>query len=207
MALRRSPLLTPASLAARRANALKSTGPRTERGKQRTRLNRLLHGGRLRLIPTLAWQPLGQQLEFAHIYAALHKALVPRRAELGLLLRLASGLWWLKRTGERLARDLSFRAEIRARRGWLPPPLGMQLPWRDGRLTVSVSVRRGRGPTGLVRSVGGWRGYGPLHAELRLYAVRPGRGWRRLEVHTLANLLKSAGVGRGSAVFRSWNVE
>jgi len=123
------------------------------------------------------------------------------------LLRLASGLWWLKRTGERLARDLSFRAEIRARRGWLPPPLGMQLPWRDGRLTVSVSVRRGRGPTGLVRSVGGWRGYGPLHAELRLYAVRPGRGWRRLEVHTLANLLKSAGVGRRSAVFRSWNVE
>ena len=35
MPLRRSPQLTPGSLAARRANALKSTGPRTARGKAR----------------------------------------------------------------------------------------------------------------------------------------------------------------------------
>jgi hypothetical protein len=35
MPLRRSPLLTPASLAARRANALKCAGPGTERGKKR----------------------------------------------------------------------------------------------------------------------------------------------------------------------------
>ena len=181
MALRRSPLLTPASLAARRANALKSTGPRTERGKQRTRLNRLLHGGRLRLIPTLARQPLGQQLEFAHIYAALHKALVPRRAELGLLLRLASGLWWLKRTGERLARDLSFRAEIRARRGWLPPPLGMQLPWRDGRLTVSVSLRRGRGPTGWCAALAAGEVTAPCMPNCGCTLSAPdgdGDGWR-----------------------------
>ena len=42
--LRRSPRLTPAALAARRANALKSTGPRTERGKARVALNPLKHG-------------------------------------------------------------------------------------------------------------------------------------------------------------------
>lgn len=42
--LRRSPRLTPASLAARRANALKSTGPRTEAGKARVALNPLRHG-------------------------------------------------------------------------------------------------------------------------------------------------------------------
>ncbi|HEV2425538.1 MAG TPA: hypothetical protein VGZ29_11985 [Terriglobia bacterium] len=42
--LRRSPKLTPASLAARRANALKSTGPRTEQGKARVALNPLRHG-------------------------------------------------------------------------------------------------------------------------------------------------------------------
>ena len=36
--------LTPASLAARRANALKSTGPRTEQGKARVALNPLKHG-------------------------------------------------------------------------------------------------------------------------------------------------------------------
>lgn len=41
MRLRRSPLLTPRSLAARRANALKSTGPRTSCGKARVSLNAL----------------------------------------------------------------------------------------------------------------------------------------------------------------------
>ncbi len=40
----RSRTLTPAALAARRSNALKSTGPRTDRGKARVALNRLKHG-------------------------------------------------------------------------------------------------------------------------------------------------------------------
>jgi hypothetical protein len=46
MSLCKSPCLTPASLAARRANALKSTGPRTECGKARVALNALKHGRR-----------------------------------------------------------------------------------------------------------------------------------------------------------------
>jgi hypothetical protein len=46
MPLRKSPCLTPSSLAARRANALKSTGPRTEQGKARVALNPLKHGQR-----------------------------------------------------------------------------------------------------------------------------------------------------------------
>jgi len=36
--------VTPAKLAANRANALKSTGPRTRRGKDRVRMNAMLHG-------------------------------------------------------------------------------------------------------------------------------------------------------------------
>ena len=44
MPLRRSPLLTARSLAARRANARKSTGPRTPCGKARVSLNALKHG-------------------------------------------------------------------------------------------------------------------------------------------------------------------
>ena len=44
MPLRRSPQLTPGSLAARRANALKSTGPRTACGMARFSLNSLKHG-------------------------------------------------------------------------------------------------------------------------------------------------------------------
>jgi hypothetical protein len=46
MSLRKSPCPTPASLAARRANALKSTGPRTACGKARVALNALKHGRR-----------------------------------------------------------------------------------------------------------------------------------------------------------------
>lgn len=38
--------MTEAALAANRANALKSTGPRTAAGKARSRLNGLKHGGR-----------------------------------------------------------------------------------------------------------------------------------------------------------------
>jgi hypothetical protein len=48
LSLRRSPQLTPASLAARRANALKSTGPRSAAGKARSCLNALRHGRRAR---------------------------------------------------------------------------------------------------------------------------------------------------------------
>ena len=44
MPIRRSPLLTPRSLAARRANALKSSGPRTPCGKARVSFNALKHG-------------------------------------------------------------------------------------------------------------------------------------------------------------------
>ena len=46
MALRKSPTRTPAMLSANRANAQKSTGPRTAGGKARARLNRLRHGRR-----------------------------------------------------------------------------------------------------------------------------------------------------------------
>ncbi len=44
MSLRETPALTPAMLAANRRNARKSTGPRTEEGKRRVRLNGLKHG-------------------------------------------------------------------------------------------------------------------------------------------------------------------
>jgi hypothetical protein len=44
MSLRQTPTLTAALLAANRRNAQKSTGPRTEEGKRRARLNGLKHG-------------------------------------------------------------------------------------------------------------------------------------------------------------------
>ena len=62
----RSPQLTPARLAACRANARKSTGPRTARGKARSSLNALKHGRYAhRLTHTLEQAGERQQL---HLY-------------------------------------------------------------------------------------------------------------------------------------------
>jgi hypothetical protein len=44
----KSPVMTPARLAANRLNALKSTGPKTYRGKTMMRMNGLKTGGRSR---------------------------------------------------------------------------------------------------------------------------------------------------------------
>ncbi len=46
MSLRKSPTMTPARIEANRRNARKSTGPRTERGKAQSRMNRLKLGTR-----------------------------------------------------------------------------------------------------------------------------------------------------------------
>jgi hypothetical protein len=51
MPLRKSPVRTPALVAANRANSLKSTGPRTPRGKARVCLNALKHGRHARRLP------------------------------------------------------------------------------------------------------------------------------------------------------------
>ena len=53
MSLRKPPTMTPARLAANRRNARKSTGPRTVRGKGRSRLNGLRTGGYSRLCQDL----------------------------------------------------------------------------------------------------------------------------------------------------------
>jgi hypothetical protein len=52
-----------ARLRANRANAKKSTGPRTEEGKQRSSINALVHGGYARSRRALTWGPLGEDAE------------------------------------------------------------------------------------------------------------------------------------------------
>ena len=55
MSLVKSPTLTAAKLAANRSNAAKSSGPRSARGKERTRLNALKTGVRSPTFRNLAW--------------------------------------------------------------------------------------------------------------------------------------------------------
>jgi hypothetical protein len=66
--LRHSPRLTSASLAARRANALKSTGPRTEQGKAWSCLNALRHGRRARSFRTKLERTRDRQAIFLFDY-------------------------------------------------------------------------------------------------------------------------------------------
>ena len=51
-------MATAAQIEANRRNAKKSTGPRTEAGKNRSRLNALDHGGRA-LLPVLSNEEVG----------------------------------------------------------------------------------------------------------------------------------------------------
>lgn len=74
--LRRSPRRTPALLAANRANALKSTGPRTPRGRERSSCNAFRNGSRASLRFWLRALPLLELAEFLALRAALDRALL-----------------------------------------------------------------------------------------------------------------------------------
>ena len=80
--------------AANRRNALRSTGPRTEEGKQTSRLNAVRHG--------LTAETVVGSLEDADDYMAFEEAVTQgydarTAAERELVLRLASLLWRLRR--------------------------------------------------------------------------------------------------------------
>ena len=71
MSLRKSPTRTPALLAANRANAVKSTGPRTREGKARVARNALRHGFQARSFFSLLGRSRRAWEEFNRLYRAL----------------------------------------------------------------------------------------------------------------------------------------
>ena len=93
MPLRKSPVRTPALLAANRANSLKSTGPRTRRGKARVCLNALKHGRHVRRLPEkLARAGYFRELAlYSRIHTFISRALLPVGAfEQGVAAALAA---------------------------------------------------------------------------------------------------------------------
>src|SRR5215813_6169861 len=75
MSLRKSPTRTAALLAVNRANAQKSTGPRTLQGKNRVALSALRHGLHApSFLPAFGKSALQ---EFRGLYLALYAALLP----------------------------------------------------------------------------------------------------------------------------------
>jgi hypothetical protein len=91
MSLRKSPTMTPARIEANRRNALKSTGPRTARGKAQVRFNALKNGRHSRY-----YQDLRMVLFFAPPGAVLgsHQFLTPEMARHQLFAEtLETAIW------------------------------------------------------------------------------------------------------------------
>ena len=100
-------------LEANRRNALRSTGPRTEAGKERSRANAIRHG--------LTAETVVGTLEDAEDYKAFEATIIadydPETAVAReLVLRLASLLWRLRRAGAIETNLLELHAEVLGKR-------------------------------------------------------------------------------------------
>ncbi|HEV2380863.1 MAG TPA: hypothetical protein VG206_13865 [Terriglobia bacterium] len=152
MCLRKSPTRTPAFLAANRANAARSTGPRTPQGKRASAWNALRHGYRSRA----GWAAEPHDARDAEAFEAFMKAfraaVVPVDGEAAerSLRECVAPLWRTKRL---LDHWLSRHPWPQFPEDPVPPPfLSLVFPRRvkEGGLQwwikVSVSVRWGRSP-------------------------------------------------------------
>lgn len=187
MSLRKPPVRTPAFLAANRRNALKSTGPRTSKGKSAIVFNSIQHGLRSRrFFETLARAPLALQLDFSRIYAALYQAANPEPRQLRWLLRAAAHIWRIKRARERAIRLPQFPESVHGKL--------MPLPWRwrlvnipgppgeRWQVTANVWVRRARSADGKRWWLpGAETAPKPVHVGVTIYCS-DGRRWRRVAV-------------------------
>ncbi len=118
--------LTAKQLAARRANAARSTGPRTPAGKARSRWNALKHGLRARALIPEPLQAQESAAEFATLHEALRAEFDPATAfEEMLVEAIAANYWRLGRVQSAESRgivsaqdsrraDLEFLAGLRA---------------------------------------------------------------------------------------------
>jgi hypothetical protein len=151
--LRKSPVRTRALLSANRANALRSTGPRTSRGKHASALNALRHGRRAQL--SLCWVPQGgrEADAFWRFEAQLRDAILPLagKGEQQVFER-ALRLWVTKRLYDRLAVSADEDRRMHLALGLEPMPAsyrsrtlrpGISVP--DWMVTVSIGVAWGRG--------------------------------------------------------------
>ena len=117
---RHNPMISLQRLEANRRNALRSTGPTTEAGKQRSRVNAVRHG--------LTAETVVGSLEDAEDYKAFEAAIIADYdAETAvareLVLRLASLLWRLRRANAIEADLFETQAEaLRERRLAAPSP-------------------------------------------------------------------------------------
>ncbi len=142
MSLRRSPTRTPALLAANRANAQKSTGPRTPEGKNRVALSALRHGLHAPNFLSALGKSSRALEQFSGLYRALDAALLPDETAMDLLKRTVLRVWAMKQA---LMRWTASRAEREAwfaeTGGVFPAPEQIVIKRPGWRVRVSFGVR------------------------------------------------------------------
>ena len=192
MSLRKSPTRTPALLAANRANAQKSTGPRSPEGKARAALNALRHGLRARVsFSHLDRSPRARE-ELTGLYNALYAALLPGAAGVDVLKEIAARVWALKQGAAQWAASRKEREEWFARaNGVCPAPTQFVIERPGWRVRVSVWVRWGRGRGGY------WWQSGPSWKDRRarlhvVVTVTASKG------HPLLERFRQGGVQEGA---------
>ena len=110
-------MATDAQVNANRRNAAKSTGPKTEKGKEKARLNALKHGGRAKVVSVMPVLPHEDPRLLEELIQQWIADWRPRDAiETGLVRRGAKLTWMLER-GDRIeAAHLSHRVRKALRR-------------------------------------------------------------------------------------------
>jgi hypothetical protein len=162
-----------AKIESNRRNALKSTGPRTERGKERSRLNALRHGLTARQLVATS----EDYADFARFNAELRAALAPGDAvEEQLVEGIVMTSWRLRRAWRTEAAAIQVAA--RRSRRWEEPKLAVPFALA-GRDVERVS----RYETALQRSL------------QSAYAMLEQRKARRAEAASAAPPTTEAGLG------------
>ena len=177
MSLRKSPTRTPALLAANRANAVKSTGPRTREGKAQVARNALRHGFQARSFFSLLGRSRRAWEEFNRLYRALDAALLVDEKEIPLLKETVLKVWAMKQVAMRWAASPKQREEWFAQtEGICPAPSQLRIQRPGWKVRVSVWVRWGGGRGGR-------------------YWWETGLGWkgRRARLHVVVTVTASMG--------------
>ena len=146
MSLRRSPRRTLAFLAANRANAQKSTGPRTAPGKERSAANALRTGKRA---SPAFWPRVlshSQLAEFHALRHAIERAVSASGENQNVAGRNTRLIWSVRRYAERYLRTLPPDARWQIAKRLIPVPRCWRsaIPGPGWKVTVTVFARRGR---------------------------------------------------------------
>ncbi len=96
MPLVKSPILTPAKLAANRSNACRAKGPRSAAGKRRVRLNSLKHGLRSRSFAETVIGSARDKDQFGRGVVLLRLAFVPAGSGAASLVERGSRMMWTR---------------------------------------------------------------------------------------------------------------